>query len=99
MAVNHPAEQNIVSGVVGGIKFGAERGMLVDGDLTSLAAAKAAVDSDQNTKHVAEATFGTRIKASLDKADNYQSGYTSAGNVENIDTISDAADKGRHLRF
>lgn len=100
MAFNaHVAEHNITAGVIGGMLFGQENGLVVNGDLTSLSNALAAVDTKQAKKHVAERTFGARVKASLSIADSYLSGYTSGTNIGNITGIENVPVKGRSLVF
>jgi hypothetical protein len=95
----HVAEHNITAGIIGGMLFGQENGLVVNGDLTSLSNALAAVDTKQAKKHAAEATFGERVKASLRIADQYLSGYTSGTNISNITGIEDIPTKGRSLVF
>ncbi len=100
MAFNaHVAEHNITAGIIGGMLFGQENGLVVNGDLTSLSNALTAVDAAQAQKHVAEAVFGARVKASLRIADQYLSGYTSGTNISNITGIEDVPTKGRSLVF
>ncbi|MGH9819547.1 MAG: hypothetical protein ACRD43_05205 [Pyrinomonadaceae bacterium] len=66
-------------GCVGGLKFGIATGLLVDGDLTSVDTAKANVETRGAVRHVSQALFADRVEASLDAADAIQSGYTSGG--------------------
>lgn len=102
MAFNrHVAEHRITAGIVAGIAFGIRQGLLVDGDLAAgAAAAKAAVDADNANLHVANRTFGERVKASLSIADSYQAGYTSGSDADAIYTIDDfGAIRGLALRF
>lgn len=100
MAFNaHVAEHNITAGIIGGMLFGQENGLVVNGDLTSLSNALTAVDAAQAKKHVAEAVFGARVKASLNIANTYLSGYTSGTNIFNITGIEDVPTKGRSLVF
>lgn len=97
----HVAEHRITAGVVAGIAFGIRQGLLVDGDLASgAAAAKTAVDADNANLHVSQRTFGERVKASLDKAETYQSGYTTGSDADAIYSIDDhGAIRGLALRF
>ena len=97
---SHVAEKNIVAGTVGGILFGEAQGVLVDGDLTSKSAALSAVDSDMAKKHVAEKTFGPRVKAAINQADNYYANYTSGSDVSDItDALPNQSTRGRALRY
>jgi hypothetical protein len=96
----HVSERRITAGVVAGIAFGIRQGILVDGDLTSEAAAKAAVDADVANLHVSQRTFGERVKASLDIADTYLAGYNAGGDADAIYSIDDfGAIRGLALRF
>lgn len=96
--LRHTAEANIKLGMVGGIRMGSDAGVLVDGDLTSATAAKAAVDSDVAKLHTAEKLVGIRVKASIDQADNYLSGATTGSSVANIIAVEPTA-RGRALRL
>lgn len=94
----HVAESNITACVKGGINFGVNTGLLEDGDLTSLATAKAAVDTDNAKLHTSQKLFGVRVKSALDLADNYLAGFTSGSDASDIDAISNAGN-GRSPRF
>ena len=83
--MSHTAEKMIRAKLIGGIYFGEAQGILVDGDLTSLSAAKAAVEADAAKLHVSTRMYAPRVIASLDVADNYVSGYTSGSDVSDID--------------
>lgn len=98
---SHVAEHRIAAGIIAGVTFGIKQQILVDGDLTSLAAAKAAVDADVANLHVSQRLHGLRVKASLDKADGYKSGYTTGSDADSIYTIEDlnAAIPGLALRL
>ena len=96
---HHVAEENIRAGIVGGIRLGESLGMLGDADLTSKADAKAAVNADQAKMHSAESNFGARVNASLDIVDSYLPGYTSGGDVSDVEDVSPNSGAGRSLRF
>lgn len=83
--MSHTAEKMIRAKLIGGIYFGEAQGLLVDGDLTSLAAAKAAVATDAAKLHVSTRMYATRVVASLDIADSFVSGYTTGSDVSDID--------------
>lgn len=93
----HSAEQMIRAGVGGGFQFGSDQGLFVAGDLTSAAAAKAAVDVANAKKHVAEKTFGERVKAAIDQADNYVAGASSGSSITNVTSV--ITSRGHFLRF
>jgi hypothetical protein len=102
MAFNaHVAEHRITAGVIAGAAFGIKQGILVDADLTTAAAAKAAVDADVAKLHVSQALFGARVKASIDRADTYKSGYTTGSAAASVYSIEDLnrAISGLALRF
>lgn len=96
----HVAEQNIRAGVVGGVRHGSDMGVLVDGDLTSLAAAKSAVDTDVAKLHTAERLTGIRTKAALDLAADFtQTDAVTASSVSNITGSLPSGARGRHVRL
>lgn len=84
---------------IGGIKLGINLGLLVDGDVTSVTAAKAAVDADAALLHVAERYFANRVKASIDMADNFQSGWSTGSDADAIYSIENEATQGASLHF
>lgn len=84
----HVAEHRITAGIVAGAAFGIKQGILVDGDLTSTAAAIAAVDADVANLHVSQRMFGARVKAMLNSRTNtYSSGYTTGSNADAVYSI------------
>lgn len=83
----HVSQQVVAAKMVSGLKKGEARSLLVDGDLTSATAAKAAVDTDVAKLHVSERHIGARIKASIDKADSFLSGYTTSSDVSDYDVM------------
>jgi hypothetical protein len=93
----HVAERNIQSGVVGGFRFGIANSLFANGDLTSLAAAKAAVAVVVAKLHTAEKLFGPRATSALDQAENFYAGATTGSDSTNITGLSAA--RGRFLRF
>lgn len=99
MATQHVSEANVKIGALGGITFGVDQALLVSGDLTSLATAKSNVDTDNAKLHVSQRLFGTRVKASLDIIDNYQSGFTSGSDATAADSLASRVSKYRTLRF
>lgn len=82
--VAHPAENNIKAGMVGGIRRGDEAGILVDGDLTSVAAAQAAVQADVDKLHIAEKNIGPPVKAAIAQIDNYLASGSSGSDVSAV---------------
>lgn len=98
MATRHVSEQMFMQGLYGGLKLGEERGVLADADLSTLAAAKTAVDADVAKLHTSERLIGAKVKASLDKADQFLSGYIAGGDVSDYDVLpSNVQNKGRTL--
>jgi hypothetical protein len=93
----HISEHRITAGVVAGVAFGIRQGILVDADLSSLTAAKAAVDADVANLHISQRMYGARVKASLDKASNYQAGYVTGTDADAIYSIEDLGTASRGL--
>ncbi len=88
MATRHVSETVLAQKVYGGLKQAEDRGVLVDGDLTSKTAAKAAIDTDTDKMHVAEKhRINRQSKAPLDRIDNFVSGYTSGSDVSDYDQL------------
>jgi hypothetical protein len=83
----HVSEQPFMQGLVGGLRLGEDRGVLSDADLSSLAAAKTAVDADVAKLHTSERMIGPKVKASLEKADQFLSSYTSGTDVSDYDVL------------
>jgi hypothetical protein len=78
MATAHVSEQMIKAKAVGGARHGIEQEVLVAADLSSLAAAKAAVIVDSDKKHVSERShIKTRVNPSLDLVNEYDSSYAT----------------------
>lgn len=95
MAFNqHVAERNRVMKIIGGINFGIQRGILVDADLTSATAAKAAVDADVAVMHVSERLAGVRTKAAIDMADSISTNYTTSSDADLVYSADDAVSVG-----
>jgi hypothetical protein len=82
--VAHVAENNIKAGVCGGYRHGEDNGVLVDGDLTSEAAALAAVDTDVANLHSAEKLVGLRVKAAIRQGANYLSTANTGSDVSAV---------------
>lgn len=101
MATFHPAENNITAGTKGGLLFGVDRGLLVDGDLVDLATAVAAVEADNNALHPAQQTFGVRVTASLRQIPEFDDTYLSGGDADKASmlAINETADRGRTLNL
>ena len=100
MATNHVSELPRQQGLYGGLQQAEARTVLVDGDLSTLAAAKAAVTTDTDKLHIAE---GPRIErqahAALEMADNDLTSYTTGTDVSDYDALPAAAQyTGRQLR-
>lgn len=95
--VPHVAERMIEAGVVGGFQFGSDQSLFVAGDLTSATAAKAAVDTANAKKHVAEKTFGERVKPAIDQADNFLAGASTGSSITNVTALLNT--RGHFLRF
>jgi hypothetical protein len=93
----HSAEQMIRAGVGGAFQFGSDQGLFVAGDLTSLAAAKAAVAVALAKKHVAEQTFGVRVTSGFDQADNYVANAMEGSSITNVTSV--ITTRGHYLRF
>lgn len=77
MATFHVSEQNVLAKAVGGARFGGEQSLMVAGDLSSLSAAKAAIDTSDGKLHSSQRTFGIRAKSALDLLHDYDSTYES----------------------
>lgn len=91
MPTRHVSEKMLACKIEGGLQLGQDRTVLVDADLSSLAAAKTAVDADVAKLHVSERLIGVKVKSALDRADEFVSGYTTgttAANSANIVTGS-----------
>ena len=100
MAITHIAEEPITAGTKGGLLLGDKVNILADADLTTLAAAKTAVDTASANLHVAERTFAPRVKASLDMVGNYDSTYIAGGDVDKATMLAISnAGEGRSLSF
>jgi len=100
MAVRHVSEQIVQTKLYGGLKMGEERGVLADGDLSTLAAANAAVDADVAKLHTSERHIGARVKASLERADQFLTGYIAGGDVSDYDVLpANVQQKGMTLVF
>src|SRR5262249_39841307 len=100
MAQMHVADNNKAAEVEGGLRMGVDRGLLVDGDLTSASNARTNVTARVQKLHSSEQTLRPRINASIDSADQFVSGYTSsstAANFENI--VPNQKVRGRAPRF
>jgi len=69
-----------------------QQSVLVDGDLSSLAAAKTAVTADTDKLHVSQRyPLEQRAHKALEAADNYLTGYTSGTDVSDYDALDSAA--------
>lgn len=100
MAVIHPAERPARACVKGGLLFGIDQGLLSDGDLSTLAAAKTAVDVDNALLHVSQRTFGQRVKGSLEIVNSYDSTYLAGGDADKASMLAiSEATRGRTTRF
>lgn len=90
MAQRHVSETVQMQKLVGGLRLGEDTGVLVDADLSSLSAAKTAVDADCAKRHVSErAQIAARVKASLDISDQFLTNYTTGGDVSDYDALPD----------
>lgn len=79
----HVADTPLLLGIASGINLGIDRSLLANGDLTTVAAAKTAVDADVAKLHTAEKMLGVPIKKALEIVDNFLPGYSSGGDVDN----------------
>lgn len=100
----HSAERNILAGCVGGALLGQTilnadgTAIFINGDLASNATtAKANVDSDVAKLHVAEKTFGVRVKAAIDQMEYFNPGSTSGSSIAAITNMLPASARGRSL--
>jgi hypothetical protein len=87
MPTPHVAERPQALKVEGGINLGSDLGVLVDGDLTSLATAKANVATDVANLHVSERIHLRRVQAALEGADNFASGFTTGTSLAGINNV------------
>ena len=92
---NHVAENPLVAAIEGSFRFGADQGVLVAGDLTSAATAKAAVIADVNKLHVSQRLFSRKVNSGIDLIDNYVSGITTGSNLNNAYAVAPGAPVGR----
>lgn len=100
MPISHSANHNVRAGVKGGLIFGDKQGLLVNGNLTSLAAAVAAVKTANRALHTSQRTFGPRVIASLESVNNYDSTYLAGTDVDKATMLAISnAEAGRSLRF
>jgi len=100
MATTHISEEPLKAVIKGGLLFGDDTDYLADGDLTSLAAAKAAVDTDNDAGHVSQRTWGNRIKGSLDLIDNFDSTYLTGSDVDKATMLAISnGGRGRATRY
>ena len=79
--MGHIANRPLEMGILSGINLGIDRTLLVNGDLTALAAAKTAVEADVAKLHIAERLLAVTVKGALNIIDKFQTGYTSGGNA------------------
>lgn len=72
----------------GGLRQADRRGVLVDGDLTSKADAKAAITVDTNKMHVSERhRLEAQSHAAVDNAEEFLTDYTTAETVGGYSTL------------
>lgn len=85
----HSADRPFLQRLVGGLRFGIDKGMLVDADLAStLAAAKAAVNVDNGRLHVAHRQFANRINASLDRIGDFDATYIGGSDADKATMVA-----------
>lgn len=90
----HSSEAPERACVKGGLLFGDEQGILDDADLSSLSAAKTAVDTDVAKLHVSQRLFGVRVKASLDRINDYDSTYLTGTDVDKATMLAISGSRG-----
>lgn len=97
----HVAEHNIRAGIVGGLLFGIDQGILANADLDgTAAAAKADVALDAAKLHVAQRTFAARVNASLDMVDSFDDTYLTGGDADKATMLAlSTARRGRSLVY
>lgn len=98
MAQSHVAEYNQKACVVGGVQLGVDLGILAAGDLTSMDAARTAIQTDVSKLHTAEKLFGPRVEAAVRDSDLFLSGATSGSSTANILALIPGM-RGRTPRF
>ncbi len=82
--MNHVTTLPFNGSVESTIREGVQNGFLVDGDLTSKAAAKAAVDAKQLKAHVSIKQLAIPVKSALDVVDGVVAGATTGSSTANI---------------
>lgn len=95
----HVAETMIQAKAVGGCKFAGDQSVIVDGDLTSLSAAKTASNVSTAKRHVSERVFGKRVNASLDQIGNFDSTYLTGSSVAKASMLALSKAKGTMSAF
>ncbi len=84
MPLLHVTDQPLAGSIEGSLKVGERNGLIVAGDLTSEAAALAAVDTKAAKKHVTDQALAIPVKDAVTKADDVLTGATSGGSLANI---------------
>lgn len=87
MPTPHVSELPFAAKVEGGINFGNDQSLLVDGDLTSATTAKANVQTKVDKLHVSERTFGPRVKMAIDAGDQFASGFSTGSSIAGINNV------------
>lgn len=83
----HIATRPLELGIASSINLGIDRSLLVDGDLTTKAAAKTAVLADAAKLHVAERLLSVPVNAALDIIDNFQTDYTTSSDANGYSSL------------
>lgn len=88
MADLHVSRINKQQKLYGALNQAEDRAVLVDGDLTTAAAAKAAIQVDARKLHVAEAARIERQScAGIDNAEEFLASYNSGTDVSDFDVL------------
>jgi hypothetical protein len=100
MATFHISEQPLLAQVKGGLMYGDDQDILADANLTTIDAAKAAVDAAVLAKHVSERQSAARVKGSLDLIGNFDSTYGTGGDVDKATMLAiSTSGRGRSTRL
>lgn len=99
--IPHTADKNLVAAIVSEIRRASDAGILVNGDLTSAATAKA-----NSAARIAKLAPGEKgnfagLSDAIDKADSIVAGFTTGSSIAAIDNAVPTTDKrrGRRLRY
>lgn len=83
----HVSETQKAQKLYNSLKIGEDRSVLVDGDLSSASAAKTAIQADVDKLHVSERHIAPRVKAGIDNAEQFLTGYNSGSDVSDYDVL------------